>query len=598
MQKKRKAIIITILTAFMLCIAVFVSRYENESSTAATGLMLSDGQTISAWLNDQDGIVYYFIPSYAEMEDITFLVDNGESVKIDGKVYTREDSLDGLSFEQIYSLMDSKNKKRSVVFLKSHNVSSVYISTDSGSLKSVLRSKDRKESAKVVVVDKDGNVDLLKTDAYIKGRGNSTWKNCEKKPFSIFFDDSESVLGMTASSKWALLANALDYSSIRNAIVFDTAKKLDLSETSEYEYVDLYLNGLYNGLYLICQSPEMFFERGEANESNLYLFKSELPIRLKDTKFTLSAENNEAYIDVCYPKILNANEQEAAENIIGELDYTITNESDDIGDIIDIDSWVKKYLIDEVFENYDAALASSYFYTFADDNSKVYAGPVWDYDRILGNRYCLSGTTLNPQILYAKQKYRDKNTRTLWYSELYLNPIFYNKVVSTYKSEFKPIIDSLIENDIDRMKLEISDAKKNDDLRWGIESAEEYSYMKDYLVKREAFLDDIWLNQNEYAEVTFYNPRYDSDYMRVFIPKGSSLADYAEEMELFVTTDKWYLEETTEIYDLNLPVKEDIVLVYSTSSKVQSKVVLIIASVVLLWLLLLVFRISIDFKRK
>ena len=50
--------------------------------------------------------------------------------------------------------------------------------------------------------------------------------------------------------------------------------------------------------------------------------------------------------------------------------------------IIDLDSWIRRYLIDEISGNVDSDHASSYFYY---TDGLFYAGPVWDYDLAFGN---------------------------------------------------------------------------------------------------------------------------------------------------------------------------------------------------------------------
>lgn len=51
-----------------------------------------------------------------------------------------------------------------------------------------------------------------------------------------------------------------------------------------------------------------------------------------------------------------------------------------------MDSFVKKYLIEEITRNYDGGVTSSFFYKASDaEGGKLYAGPVWDYDVSFGN---------------------------------------------------------------------------------------------------------------------------------------------------------------------------------------------------------------------
>ena len=175
-----------------------------------------------------------------------------------------------------------------------------------------------------------------------------------------------------------------------------------------------------------------------------------------------------------------------------KIDNAIIKNESEIGDLIDIDSWVKKYLIDEIFLNHDCGLTSSYFYTLErDENSKVYAGPIWDYDHILGNKDGFVGPVLNPEILFAKQKYRTNSQRLLWYAELYSNPVFYTSIIKTFEKDFLPFLEFLVDAGIDNLREKICDSKAIDDIRWESNNENEYEYMKEFLSKRINFLKKI-----------------------------------------------------------------------------------------------------------
>lgn len=54
-------------------------------------------------------------------------------------------------------------------------------------------------------------------------------------------------------------------------------------------------------------------------------------------------------------------------------------------DILDAESAIKYYWVQEFFKNMDSSTSSTYFYKDTDSiNSKLYAGPVWDMDNALG----------------------------------------------------------------------------------------------------------------------------------------------------------------------------------------------------------------------
>ena len=508
-------------------IVVIINKYFGRAELKNVDLIFQGDIRISPWTDEENGNAYYFIPSCVKLEEIKLLIGEGNKITINDKLYHDGDSLSDLSIDQSYVMRDQNNFRHNIFFLQSENISSVFVSTATGSMKNVLSSKGNSEVAKITVFDKDGNINLEKTDSKIKGRGNSTWEQQEKKPFSI---------------------------------VFDTAREIGLTETSEYKYVDLYLNGEYNGLYMICQSVDTFPERTDIDEEDFCLFTAEESRRIEDKGQVVYTKEDKTLIDVRIPKKLPQEEKEKMENFIENID-TVINNGGNIDDVLDIDSWVKKYLIDEIFENYDAGITSSYFYTRKKTSgSKLYAGPIWDYDNILGNRNAFAGATLNPEILYANQEYRAKEKRILWYSKLYSNPMFNKALKETFENVLLPRIDILIEKGINDLSKEIGTAKKCNDIRWDIDTADEYEYLIEFLSKRISFLKNIWVYDTEYIEVTYYNAN-DNIYKRIYVTKESALSDDPELMAWFSEFDKWYYEGTDELYDFNLPVDNPVCLV-------------------------------------
>ncbi len=588
-------------------VGVFASKYDKEENEQPpVELQIYDGNRICAWFSQKDDIYYFFIPSYAELNSVFVSIADDSEIFIDDKHISDGEALEGFEYNTHYLLTDESGRIRhNLVFLKSDNVSTVYVDTANNSMKAVLDSKKHKERARITVVDKNGTIDTIRTDAYVKGRGNSTWLDFDKKPFAIVFDKPESMLNMAASSRWALLANAVDKSGIRNAIVFDTARNVGLDNTPEYRYVDLYLNGEYNGLYMLCQTAETFMERMDINENGLFVFTPELLTRKEGINYPVYVENKEAIVDVVYPKKLRSNDKRICESILYETDEMISSGNDNIGEIIDIDSWVKKYLIDEIFENYDSGLASSYFYSVNDGYQiKVYAGPIWDYDNTMG----ISAITKNPETLFANQTHRSKTDRILWYHELYTNDVFYDDMVDTFMKEYLPQLDMLIETGICNLANEISISKANNDIRWEIDSSDEYDRIIDYLTKRKDFLIKVWGDNEEYVEVTFYNSSGYKGYYRLSVPKGASISSVDCAKLGIDETDKWYIDGTAEEYDFDVPVINEVVLVNASRDNISiidmikenrdvQKMIFVFCSILLLPMFLLVFKMCTDFRK-
>lgn len=92
--------------------------------------------------------------------------------------------------------------------------------------------------------------------AEVRGRGHSTWE-WPKKPYKIKLSDKESLLGMTASKEWVLISNYADESLLRNITAFAMAEAMGSFEfTPRAVPVNLYLNGVYQGVYTLGEQIE------------------------------------------------------------------------------------------------------------------------------------------------------------------------------------------------------------------------------------------------------------------------------------------------------------------------------------------------------
>ena len=99
----------------------------------------------------------------------------------------------------------------------------------------------------------------------IKGRGNSTWKRFDKKPYKIKLDNKSDLLDMGENKHWVLLANYIDESLMRNSLAFDFASKLNLI-SMQSTWVDVVLNGKYIGNYLLCEQIRVSDERVDVKD--------------------------------------------------------------------------------------------------------------------------------------------------------------------------------------------------------------------------------------------------------------------------------------------------------------------------------------------
>ena len=129
-----------------------------------------------------------------------------------------------------------------------------------------VNSKTEYVGCQITVNDVDGGEHILEEIAKIRGRGNSTW-NLTNKPYKIKFEKGQDLFGKGKAKEWVLLANYGDISLVRNYIAYQTARNLsELSASPDSQLVEVYLNGAYQGVYLLCEQVEVNDNRVEVDE--------------------------------------------------------------------------------------------------------------------------------------------------------------------------------------------------------------------------------------------------------------------------------------------------------------------------------------------
>ncbi|MHB1155041.1 MAG: CotH kinase family protein [Eubacteriales bacterium] len=118
----------------------------------------------------------------------------------------------------------------------------IYITTERGKGRV---NHDEYTAASVYMTNSDEN--FSNVEAQIKGRGNSTWSEFDKKPYRIKFTKKIYLFGMGARKDWILLANVMDHSLMRNYLSFFMAHELGDPYSSEFQWVHIFLDGDYAG---------------------------------------------------------------------------------------------------------------------------------------------------------------------------------------------------------------------------------------------------------------------------------------------------------------------------------------------------------------
>lgn len=255
---------------------------------------------------------------------------------------------------------------------------------------SSISSKENYVSASVSVYTENGVSELEDTAISIRLRGNSTL-NAPKKSYKMKFIAKQNLLdiGDGAAKSWNLVANYYDTSMLRNMTAYEMGNMLDsMPYTPNCKSVEVYINGQYQGVYLLCEAVNVnknrvnILENINEVENNGYLV--EMTRYAEENYFDVDLERYEIKSDLSADTDIKAKQEQYISDYISKCYDAVQGKSrENIENLIDINSLVDIYIASEIVKNVDAGWDSFYMYKNAD--GKLTFGPMWDFDLALGN---------------------------------------------------------------------------------------------------------------------------------------------------------------------------------------------------------------------
>lgn len=499
----------------------------------------------------------------------------------------------------------------SVIWLYSEHIPAVFIETESGTSDQINSDKNIKEPGTIKVLEPDGSFSLEHSLEYIKGRGNTSYTEFDKKPYQIKLTQDAPFLDMEPGKKWVFVSNSADSSLIRNALSRSLAGHLNLPQSEEGTFVDLYVNQEYVGNYYVVEKIEIQENRlllsdlqkateheNETEDLSTYetawtdttkakqipndpedITGGYLIERDFDNRFLKEVEINESYFITeakeCFivrdPEYTSEAQIAYIDNYVQSVENAILSAEGIDGttgksyqDLIDVDSFVRKYLLEEVTANYDGGVASSYFYKDSDTiDGRLYAGPVWDYDVSWGNSPAYLGQiSTSPERLSRLASHSDSS---VWFQSLYHKPEVYEKIVSCYAQEISPYL-TLLADEILPMLDEITAASAAmDQVRWEDQYArngysgdrsEQITFIADYIKARKDFLDRAWIAQIPVHTVTLLieGAVYDT----LYVLDNDTLPEFPQVPAEHANVVAWTSAEDGSLPDHTMPVTKDL----------------------------------------
>ena len=457
-----------------------------------------DGMQIPAV--DVDGTNYLFLPASADLANLNVTITrsaNNGSLVVAGNQNSQPVNgnaaalnVSALASETDgYRLLTAKvgnGTAFTVRIMQATNLPTIYLTSTNANTQGrsyVDSSKRNTTTAALKMIDAAGSEISTMDIKELKARGNSTFTYAAKKSYQMKLETASDLLQNGENVKtWVLLANYFDATLMHDKLFKDMAAALGMPYTASCDWVNLYYDGEYRGVYLLSEKnavkdtginitdleaayedlnpaygTNMSTSTGTNAYGGSYTYTTGLTDPTDITGGYLLELNHNAPDEVNgfvtkQGKGVNVKSPEwcgdaamkyiseyyqAFENAVyatdGNGNYTGINEDGKhYYDYVDRDSLVKIFLLQELALSPDGFISSLYFYK--DANGIMYAGPIWDQDMTLGTGW---------------SKYISPDTTDYHYlaDALIRIPDFREAVIAYYNETFAPQANALITED-------------------------------------------------------------------------------------------------------------------------------------------------------
>ena len=456
---------------------------NNPSLTEDVICTVNEDGTITGAFNDR-------LSSYKLKA--TFVL-NGEEALVNNVMQQSGVSQNDFSKDVVYNitLNDGSLMKQTVKMTckPAPQVPVLRITTENGA--QILNKKDYIKGT-VVIEDPAGmywdtprvELKMSKDKHGIRGRGNTTW-DMPKKPYKLKFDEKVSIFGLGEDKEWVILANYADKTLLRNVVAMKLSEIVGMPWTPAMLPVEVYLNGEYLGCYTFSEHKKVsehrvnleiagendnsgdavtgdYYMEIEQNQDETTCFYTEvcgIPMMFSDPEVPTDAQLQyvKGYFKEAETALRSSNFKDPE---TGWQKY------------IDIETFAKAYLVNELVKNIDGNMRKSSFIT-KKKNDKFQMYHLWDYDLALGNCNYLDdefGATDGPEGWFIKDytwaRYSPVGKHHQWFTILTKDPAFCSKVKHIWNENYAQL--SNIPNFIDEMAAYINDAQKRNFQKWNI----------------------------------------------------------------------------------------------------------------------------------
>ncbi len=543
------------------------------------------------WYSDWDDCRYIFLPATADRKKLTIKFKADGVLKLNGKTVTSGSVTSILSEADEFKVTVGSIDCGTLKIMQS-NLGCMYISTRHGGLDDLDAYKVSSESGTTLMLDEKGNKVYSGEYEKLTPHGNSSWGYSKKKPYNFKLPKKADLYGMGKAKKWTLLSNYLDHSMLRNTLTDEMCKTAGIDCVLDSTYIDLYADGSYRGTYQLYERvqikknrvniTDLEEETEKVNDKDLedyphkvagassvseYMENSykyyDIPKNPKDITggYLLQFQQWNRYGGKCLsgfvtsrgqaigidgPEYASKAQVEYIRGFVQDFEdalYSSTgynSKGKHYSDYIDVDSFIKAYLAEEISENIDATFSSFYFWKDSDKtgDGKLHFSPSWDHDLAYDN-YPTSRINSDGKIGYS-YKYDnlfaayfpihgyDDNSRTSstgshrptigisWLGQLYKKESYVERVAKTYIECFEPYLTAMTDGDdpqLTQLAESIKPSAEMSNARWHTYGGRSYCVFGDssgadfmgsvdifrtYAKNRKNWLTKLWKPYTEY----------------------------------------------------------------------------------------------------
>lgn len=307
----------------------------------------------------------------------------------------------------------------------------------------------------------------------IETRGNST-QGFEKVSYSVELrtaadqDTSVNLFDMGKEEDWILHAMFIDKTQLRIPYSFYLFQQMG-HYASEWQYVELVINGDYRGLYLFCEKIKRDDDRvdiaklgredvsGDAVTGG-YILRIDWLDNYEGFESAFPSQGSDAMTyQWYYPKANNIGAAQAEyiedwmyrfESAVFADDYK-NDQGERYTDLIDVTSFTDFLLINELSKNADGYKLSSFIHKDADSRGgKLAAGPIWDFDQTYGSSLvCSNHLPFGWTFLQNQEGCEDLESMPMWWQRMMEDTIFTNHLACRWETFRQSFLDEDAIND-------------------------------------------------------------------------------------------------------------------------------------------------------